>query len=320
MKARIWIALITVYIVWGSTYLAIRFAVETMPPFLMAATRFLIAGAILYAWRRASGDPAPSRIEWRSAALVGIFLLVGGNGSVVWAEQRVPSGIAALMVGSAPLWMVLIDAFSPFAALRTSAARRTVNAKPAWQTYLGVALGFSGIVVLIGPSILSGNSQEMDLIGIAALVLAAFLWATGSLYSREARLPASPLLGTGMEMLVGGAGLLILGTFSGEWGRLNLPAVSSASLLSLGYLIVFGSLVGYAAYTWLLRSAPTPLVSTYAYVNPLIAIFIGNLLASEPLTAHILISTAIILGAVALINTPRKQRVVQAVQGSPGND
>jgi drug/metabolite transporter (DMT)-like permease len=320
MKLRIWLALITVYIVWGSTYLAIRFAVETMPPFLMAATRFLVAGAILYAWRRASGDPAPTRIEWRSAALVGFFLLVGGNGSVVWAEQRVPSGIAALMVGAAPLWMVLIDAFSPFAALRTSPARRAVNAKPAWQTYLGVTLGFSGIVVLIGPSILNGTSQGMDPIGIAALLLAAFLWATGSLYSREARLPASPLLGTGMEMLAGGAGLFILGTFSGEWGRLNPASISTTSLLGLGYLILFGSLVGFAAYTWLLRSAPTPLVSTYAYVNPLIAIFIGNLLASEPLTAHILISTAIILGAVALINTPRKQKIGQTVNVSPGND
>jgi drug/metabolite transporter (DMT)-like permease len=293
MKIRIWAALITIYIVWGSTYLAIRFAVETMPPFLMAAARFLVAGVLLYGWRRLQKDPPPTRQQWRSAAIVGLFLLLGGNGGVVWAEQRVPSGIAALMVGAAPLWMVLIDTLRP-------GGRR-----PNWQTVSGVLIGFGGIVLLVGPTDLTANGARFDTAGIVALLLAAFFWAVGSLYSRTACLPDSPLLGTGMEMLAGGGGLLLAGTFSGEWSRLNLATISPSSLWGLAYLIVFGALVGFAAYTWLLRVAPTPLVATYAYVNPLIAIFLGNLLANETLTARILIAALIVLSSVALINTSR---------------
>lgn len=292
-KLAIWGAMMAVYIVWGSTYLAIRFAVETMPPFLMGGVRFLVAGLILYAWRRAQGDPAPSRMQWRGAAIVGLFLLLGGNGGVSWAEQHVASGIAALIVGSAPLWMVVLDAIRPN------------GVRPGWQTLVGVLVGFAGVFLLIGPSQFNGGAASLHPLGVTALLLAAFFWAVGSLYSRGACLPASPLLGTGMEMLVGGAGLLTLGTLVGEWGRLDLAAISATSLWGLGYLIVFGSLVGFAAYTWLLRVAPTPLVSTYAYVNPLIAISIGNLLAQEPLTPRIVVSALIIVSAVALINTAR---------------
>jgi drug/metabolite transporter (DMT)-like permease len=306
--------MLSVYIAWGSTYLAIRFAVETMPPFLMAGTRFLIAGAILYLWRRLAGDPAPQRIEWRSAAVVGFFLLVGGNGSVVWAEQFVASGIAALLVASAPLWMVLIDMLRP-------AGRR-----PGWITVLGVVAGFAGIALLVGPKALPGNSSGVDPLGAGVLTLAAFLWAAGSLYSREAPLPASPFLGTSMEMLAGGAGLFLLGTLAGEWGRLSLADITPRSLWGLAYLIVFGSMVGFAAYTWLLRNAPTPLVSTYAYVNPLVAIIVGNLLAHEPLTPRMLFATAIILGSVAVITAARPARPkpkiepVEMLPVSPGND
>jgi drug/metabolite transporter (DMT)-like permease len=278
-----------VYIVWGSTYLAIRFAVETMPPFLMAGVRFLIAGAAVYAFRRLRGDPAPARFEWRSAAIVGLLLLVGGNGSVVWAEQRVPSGIAALLVGSAPLWMVLIDSLRP-------GGRR-----PGGWAILGVLVGFVGIAVLVGPSQLIGIEGNVDSLGAGALTLAALFWAAGSLYNRGARLPASPLLGTGMEMLAGGSGLLLLGTLTGEWSRLDFAGIAPRSWWGLGYLIVFGSLVGFAAYVWLLRVAPTTLVSTYAYVNPLVAIFVGNWLASEPITLRVLIAAAIIVGSVAAI-------------------
>ncbi len=306
MKIRIWLALIVVYITWGSTYLAIRYAVETMPPYLMAAARFLISGLVLYIWRRLAGDPAPSRRQWRSAAIVAIFLLVGGNGSVTWAEQRVASGIAALVVGSAPLWMVLIDAFLPVSSLRGgsqgSSFRRGATG---WLTYAGVLLGFFGIILLIGPFDIMGHAQNLDPIGVGVLLLAAISWATGSLYNRGAGLPDSPLLGSGMEMLVGGAGLLLLGSFTGEWSRLNLAAVRPASLWGLAYLILCGSLMGYVAYTWLLRNAPTPLVSTYAYVNPLIAILVGNLIASEPLTPRILFAAMVIIGAVALINMTR---------------
>jgi drug/metabolite transporter (DMT)-like permease len=302
MKYRIWSAMIVVYLVWGSTYLAIRFAVETLPPFLMASTRFLIAGSILYGLRRLMGDPAPTRREWRSSAIVGLFLLIGGNGGVVWAEQRVPSGITALMVGSAPLWMVLIDALNSSLFQRSGGGR---GRRYSLQTYAGVLIGLLGVTLLIGPTDLLHGSLAIDPAGAVVLLFAGFFWAVGSLYNREACLPDSPLLGTGMEMLVGGAGLLILGTLSGDWTRLNLHNVATPSLLGLAYLILFGSLAGYSAYTWLLRSAPTPLVSTYAYVNPVIAIFLGNLLAQEPLTPRILLATAVILGALALINTAR---------------
>ncbi len=306
MKIRIWLAMIVVYITWGSTYLAIRYAVETMPPYLMAATRFLISGLVLYLWRRLAGDPAPTRRQWRSAAIVAIFLLVGGNGSVTWAEQRVASGIAALVVGSAPLWMVLIDAFLPLSSLRGGSQGSSFKRGVAgWMTYAGVFLGFLGIILLIGPFEIMGHTQNLDPLGVGVLLLAAISWATGSLYNRGAGLPDSPLLGSGMEMLVGGAGLLLLGSFMGEWGNLHLAAIQPASLLGLAYLILCGSLMGYVAYTWLLRNAPTPLVSTYAYVNPLIAILVGNLIASEPLTPRILLAAAIIIGAVALINLTR---------------
>ena len=319
----IWAAMLAVYIVWGSTYLAIRFAIETLPPFLMASTRFLVAGSILYAFRRLRGDAAPSRVEWRSAAIVGVLLLVGGNGGVVWAEQYVASGVAALLVGSVPLWMVLLDALRPSQA---HLARRSTHNRSRWLTMVGVVLGFLGIGLLVGPTSLTGLAGEVDPLGALVLTLAAFLWATGSLYSRGACLPDSPLLGTGMEMLAGGAGLLLLGTLTGEWGRVDLGAVSTRSLLSLGYLVIFGALVGFAAYTWLLRVAPTALVSTYAYVNPLVAILLGNLLAQEPLNARVLIATAVILGAVAVItvNQPAKNKAEpppdRAVVPSCGDD
>ena len=295
MKVRVWLALITVYIAWGSTYLAIRFAVETIPPFLMAGVRFLIAGAILYSWRRLAGDPSPQGIHWRSAAIVGLLLLLGGNGGVVWAEQRVASGIAALIVGSAPLFMVLIDALRPG------------GQRPNWQTGSGVLAGFVGIALLVSPSQWTGNGLQMDGPGVAVLLLASILWASGSLYSRNAQLPDSPLLGTGMEMLAGSAGLLILGTLTGEWSRLDLVAIAPRSLWGLLYLITGGALLGFACYTWLLRVAPTPLVATYAYVNPLIAIFLGNLLAKELITPRLFVAALVIIGAVALINTGRRR-------------
>lgn len=288
--------MIAVYIAWGSTYLAIRFGVETIPPFILAGTRFLVAGGLLFIWRRLAGDPLPKRLEWRSAFIIGTFLLVGGNGGVTWAEQLVPSGITSLLVASAPLWMVLLDALHP--------RRRQL---PTWQTLAGVALGFVGIVLLVGPSQLAGSGLVLEPAGVVVLLFSALFWAIGSLFGRDARLPDSPLMGTAMEMLAGSAGLFLLSTLTGEWGRLDLAAISVPSLLGLGYLIVFGSLVGYAAYTWLLRVAPTPLVATYAYVNPLIAILAGSLLANEVLNSRILAAALVIISATALINTARNK-------------
>ena len=302
--ASIWAGMIVIYIVWGSTYLGMYFAIQTIPPFLMAAFRFLVSGAILYAWRRMSGDPAPTRVHWRSAAIIGLFLLVGGNGGIVWAEQIVPSGITALLVGSTPLWMVLLDEV----LRRVAPHRRPDYTRPGRISMVGILVGFAGIAVLISPTELSGLGEHVDLVGGLVILLAALLWSAGSLYSRTAILPQSALMAPAMEMLVGGAGLLALGTLSGEWPRVHLAAISTQSWLGLAYLIVFGSLVGYATYTWLMRSGPTTLVSTYAYVNPMVAIVIGNLMAQEPLTPRVLLAAAIILGSVALITLTQRKK------------
>jgi drug/metabolite transporter (DMT)-like permease len=284
----IWSAMGSVYLIWGSTYLGIRIAIETLPPFLMAAIRFLIAGGILYLIRWSRGDAAPSRSEWTSATIIGILLLVGGNGGVVWAEQRVASGVAALLVGTAPLWMVLIESLNP------------TGRRPSQWASLGIILGFVGIAVLIVPSRFTGNTEGVDIIGASVLIFSSLSWATGSLYSRHATLPSSPSLGTAMEMLGGGAGLLLLSFLSGEFSRLNLANISARSLGGMVYLIIFGSWVGLTSYTWLLRVAPTPLVFTYAYVNPVVAVILGHLLGAEPLTLQTIVAAAIVVGSVAL--------------------
>jgi drug/metabolite transporter (DMT)-like permease len=305
--AAIWGGMIVLYLVWGSTYLGMRFAIESMPPFLMASTRFLISGVALYAWRRRNGDPAPTLAHWKSAAVIGLFLLLGGNGGVVWAEQRIPSGIAALLVGATPLWCVILDAL----LRRFAPQRATTRSLPGWAALVGLAAGFGGIVLLISPTDLAGLGNKIDLLGGMVVVLAALSWSAGSLFSRTAHLPASPLLSPAMEMMVGGVALGLLGTLSGEWSRVDLAAITTRSWLGLGYLIFFGSLMGYVTYTWLLRAAPTTLVSTYAYVNPVVAILVGNLLAQEPLTPRVLISALVILGSVVLINArwPRRKKI-----------
>ena len=287
---EIWVGLITVYIVWGSTYLAIRFAIETIPPFLMASARFTIAGLVLFIWRRLAGDPNPSRREWISAGIVGLLLLLVGNGGVTWAEQTVNSGIVALLIGTVPLWVVLVDALRPGGRW------------PGWQGLFGVLLGVLGIFILVNPWN-SGTGFKLDLLGTAVVLLAAASWAAGSVYSRSAPLPESPLMGTSLEMLVGGGALLILGSITGEWQQVSWAGISTKSILGLLYLIVFGSLIGYATYTWLLRVAPTSLVSTYAYVNPLIAILLGSLLAQEPVTSQVVLAAVVIISAVFLINS-----------------
>jgi drug/metabolite transporter (DMT)-like permease len=311
-SAAIWSALIAIYIVWGSTYLAIRFAVETMPPFLTAGFRFLIAGGVLYILRRLRGDKAPLRLEWRSAAIVGLFLLVGGNGGVMWAEQRVASGIAALLIASLPLWIVLLDSV------------RSGGRRPGRWVIVGVLVGFAGIIILIGPAQLIGIQGQVDLVGGVVLLLAALSWAVGSLYNRGARLPDSPLLGTGMEMLVGSLGLFILGTVTGEWYQMEITMFSSRSLLGFAYLVVFGSWVGFASYVWLLRVAPTMLVSTYAYVNPLVAILLGSVLAGEALTARVVLAAIFILGSVVLITLKNpaisKSATIEKAPVVSGND
>lgn len=290
-RAALVAAFAAVYLIWGSTYLAIRFAIETLPPFLMAGTRFVIAGALLYAWMRMRGQPRPSAQHWRATAVVGGLLLLGGNGLVVWAEQWVASGVAALLVATVPFWMVLLDWLRPG------------GVRPSAGIFLGLLIGFGGIALLIGPGDWAGGGVYG--LGAAALVLASLSWAVGSIYSRGAALPQSAPLATGMEMLAGGGLLLLVGTLLGEVGRVDPAGISLRSAAALLYLIVFGSLIGFSAYIWLLGVSTPARVSTYAYVNPVVAVFLGWLLANEPLTPRIGLAVAIIVGAVMVITTRR---------------
>jgi drug/metabolite transporter (DMT)-like permease len=296
MKTKIWLALLALYIVWGSTYLAILFTVETIPPFLSAGVRFLVSGGILFLWRWSAGDRLPTKRQWRSTAIVGIFLLLGGNGLVSFAEQRIASGIAALIVGTVPLWLVLIEALRPG------------GVRPSWQAILGLIIGFGGIYLLVGPSELNMGSLQFDTIGIGAVILASFLWSIGSIYSRGADMPASSLMATGAEMLIGSAALFVVSGLLGEWRNFDLAAVSTQSWLGLAYLITFGSLIGFVSYIWLLKNAPVSLVATYAYVNPLVAVFLGAWLADEAINARILVAGLVIIGSVILINQTKSSK------------
>jgi len=289
---RVPAAFAAVYLIWGSTYLAIRFAVETMPPFLMAGTRFLIAGTILYTVMRRRGAPAPTHLHWRSALIVGALMLLAGNGGVVWAEQEVPSSIASLMVATVPLWMVMLN------WLHGDRIRPTAGVA------LGLAMGTAGIVLLVSTG-QGTDGQPLHAAGLLVLTVGSLSWAIGSLYSRRAPLPGDALLGTAMEMLAGGALLFLAGMASGEAGQAAWQDVSRRSVLAFLYLIVLGSLVGFSAYIWLLRNSTPAKVSTYAFVNPVVAVFLGWALGGEPLTARTLLAAAIIVGGVALITTYR---------------
>ncbi len=305
MKTKVWAALLAVYIIWGSTYLAIRFAVETIPPFFMAGMRFLVSGLILYVWRRLAGDPAPTARQWRSAVIVGLLLLVGGNGVLSWAEQHVASGIAALIIASIPLWIALIDAIRPH------------GIRPDWKIVLGLLIGFGGIILLVVSSGQQSAAEGVTVAGVSALLLAAFLWSLGSIYGRDADMPESSLLSTGIEMLGGAAGLFVASTVLGEWRALHLSAITGRSMLGLAYLIVAGSLLGFTSYSWLLRNAPVSLVSTYAYVNPVVAIFLGAGLAGEVINLPIVVSALVIISSVVVINLSRKTRVHEKPETAP---
>lgn len=283
-----------VYVLWGSTYLGIRIAIETMPPFLMAGVRFLIAGAIVYAWARLRGAERPSRAHWRSAAIIGALLLVIGNGGVTWAEQTVPSGITSLLVCTVPLWMVMLN------WLMYGGERPTLGVS------LGVALGLAGVLVLIGPDEIA-RGGGVNLKGALVLFAVQGFWAVGSLWSRHAALPKSPFLAIGMEMLAGGAMLVGLAAVTGELARFDVTAVSARSVAAFLYLIVFGALIGFTAYLWLLQVSTPARVSTHSFVNPIVAVFLGWAILSEPVTTRTVVASAIILAAVALITLTRSR-------------
>jgi drug/metabolite transporter (DMT)-like permease len=292
-----WIALVIVYVVWGSTYLAIRVGVETMPPLLMAAARNLVAGLIMFpiavrarrtTGARTAAGPAvrrwPTRKEWAGCAIVGILLLVA-NGLVGIGEQTVPSGLAALLVATVPLWLLGMDAVLNHARL-------------GWATLGGLLLGLAGVGLLSG---LGDRSHGISALGVFIILGAAAMWALGTIMARRVTLPSSPALASGMQLLCGGAALLALSAAAGEFGSLHLGQISTRSWLALGYLIVFGSIVAFSAYGIAIRALPTATVATYAYVNPVIAVLLGALILNEQLTPAMLAGGALIVGAVVLV-------------------
>lgn len=282
-------AFAAVYLVWGSTYLAIRFAVETLPPFLLAGVRFTIAGTVLSAIALARGAERPTRANWKAAAIVGVLLFPLGNGVVVWSETRIDSGLAALLVATEPLWIVLLVWLVQGRA-----------ARPRALAVAGIVAGFAGLIVLVGPRSLAGGGS-VDLAAAAALVVASCSWAIGSVYAMRAALPRAPLLAAGIEMVAGGLALLLIAVATGEVRHFDSAAVSARSALALLYLIVFGSLIAFTAYSWLVATVSPARLSTYAYVNPVIAVFLGWAVAGEPITWRTAIAAAIIVGAVVLI-------------------
>jgi drug/metabolite transporter (DMT)-like permease len=283
-------AFATVYLVWGSTYLGIRFAVETLPPFLMGGVRFLIAGTLLYAGLRWTGTPAPNLSSWRNAAIAAALLLGFGNGGVNWAEQKVPSGLTALIIAGTPVWFAVFDWLRPG------------GARPTLQTTLGIAVGLIGVTMLVGSRSL-GDGKPIEPAGIAALVLASMTWAVGSLYTKYTPKPASPFMTAAQQMLTGGAILSLAGMALGETSSLHWSNFSTRSLWAFLYLTLVGSLVGFTAYAWLLKATTPARASTYAYVNPVIALLLGWLLGGETLTAQMLLAAGVIVFGVVIITT-----------------
>jgi drug/metabolite transporter (DMT)-like permease len=293
-----------VYIIWGSTYLAIRVAVESIPPFLMAGLRHLSVGLAFYPIFRRVTREKPTLLQWRTAAITGCLLLFLGNGTVSWAEKVVPSGIAALLVATVSLWMVLIDWLRPG------------GIRPAPRVIAGFLLGFSGMVLLVGPKHL-GGSERINPVGALALILASLAWASGSIYSKHHPMPSSPLLGVAMQTLSGGSVLCLVALAGGEFRDFHFSQVTLRSWLGLLYLIFFGSALGFSAYVYILKHSTATRVATYAFVNPVVALFLGWFLAAEPLSLRTALASAVILTAVLLVITAPYKDVIQAHEAVP---
>jgi drug/metabolite transporter (DMT)-like permease len=310
-RGRLWLGLLVLYVVWGSTYLGIAVAVETIPPFFMAAIRFALAGLVLLTWsvaRARGGFVAPSLREWRDSAIVGAMLLGGGMGMVAWGEQTIPSGIAALIIALMPVWVAVLG-------------RLFLGERLPGIAIVGIVVGFVGVGILVGPTIL-GESGSLDPLGLAALLISPISWSAGSLFaSHRATLPKQPLVATGLQMVCGALVLIAFGLASGEPARFDVAAISSESFVALVYLTVIGSLLAFTVYGWLLRVAPLPFIATYAYVNPVVAVILGTAIRNEPLDARTLVAGAVIVGAVALIVTARSRMTLPlstaSVEGEP---
>jgi drug/metabolite transporter (DMT)-like permease len=280
-----WIALITLYIVWGTTYLGIEKVNASIPPLVGAGFRFVIAGGLLFAFRWIRTRTKPERGQWRSAGVIGIFLVFGGNAFVAMSEKTVPTGIVALIIALVPIWITLID--------------RVVlhDVLPSRRTFVGLLAGFAGAAVLVGTSV----QGHISVVGLLFAVAASLLWATGSIYARRASLPDDALMASGMQQLLGGIVVLVAATISGQMATFHPSAITTSSWLGFLYLLVFGSFVGFSCYLWLLRNVRTSLVSTYAYVNPVVAVALGVVVLDEALSGRELVAGAVILASVALI-------------------
>jgi drug/metabolite transporter (DMT)-like permease len=290
-RAKLLGAFFLIYFVWGSNFLAIRYAVETIPPFLLMGVRSLLAGVCLYGWARLTSAARPTPQQWRAAAMVGVLLFLGCHGLLAWAQRRVPSGVAALGMATLALWMTLLDWLW--------ARGRRPNA-PIW---IGLALGVLGVGVLVGPGSWAGT---VDGIGLLALLASAFFWAAGSILARKSRLPSSVVLSTGMQLLTGGLALVAVSAATGEAAGLDPGEVSSRSMLGFAYMVGASSILAFTAYVWLLRVSTPSRVASYAFVNPLVAVFVGWAVGGEPLTARTAVAALLIVAGVAAIVTRRK--------------
>ncbi len=294
-------AFAAIYILWGSTYLAIKYAIETLPPLIMTGARFLVAGATLFIVGRYSKNyEKPTFKEWRASFVVGTLLFLGGTGGVVLAEHYITSSLAALLVATEPAWIVLLS----WLWLK--------GTRPNWKVALGLLIGFAGVYLLIGggSSGAAGDGTN-QLFGMVLVIAAAVSWATGSIYGMRAPAPKSPILASGMQMIAGGSVLLLAGTLMGEWTNFQITAVSLHSWIGLSYLLIFGSLIAFTAYSWLLKNAQPAMVATYAYVNPVIAVILGWAIAGESLTSQMIIGAGVIVGSVALITSQNSGEVVE---------
>ena len=294
----------TVYLLWGGTFFAMKIGVQSFPPLILAGMRHFSVGLVLYPLLRWKTGIRPTVEHWKAAAISGVLLLCVGNGAVCWAEQTVPSGVAALLVATVTLWMVIVDWLRPR------------GQRPSARILFGIVMGFTGMVILIGPARL-GLSGRIDPVGAGVLIVASLAWASGSLWSKHGRLPGSPMLGVAMQGLCGGAALWIAALTSGELAKFHPAAAPARAWLAVGYLFVFGSCIGFTAYLYILKKSSAAKVGTYAFVNPIVALVIGWVLGGEVLTPRTLVAAAVILTAVVLVITAPHRDPHEAAEALP---
>ncbi|AOS43745.1 putative inner membrane transporter YedA [Lacunisphaera limnophila] len=298
-------AFAAIYLIWGSTYLGIRIAVESMPAFLMASSRFIIAGGIVAAFIALTRGFRATPKQWRDNAIIGGFLCLGGNGLVSWAEEKVPSGIATLIISAGPVFIVLMDW-----AVHTWSKDGSRGTRPNALTFAGLALGFIGLAILVAPDVMATGVGSLDPWRLLGLLGATFFWGVGMMIMRYTRDPAEPFTASGIQMICGSGWLLLASFATGELGRFDPALITSRSVLAWAYLVVFGSLIGFSTFTWLMKHSTPARVSTYAYVNPVVAVFLGWLVLHEPLSPRLFLAATIIIAGVALITIAKTKKTL----------